>query len=145
MWRELAGISYHEINLIEKGKNHGIEWSTRAGIEVVNKLFAGTQTFADALIAHGVPVVEVEPHDAEDPESSDRIWLMRYSDGGMCEGEYIFVEESRYNDSDQVDLWVGHNSADVCGGHPTYWSTLIPAGDIAAIQALILEQWPKGE
>ncbi|HAT2580477.1 TPA: hypothetical protein I8273_004547 [Aeromonas hydrophila] len=112
---------------------------------VVNKLFAGTQALADALIVHGVPVVEIEPHDAEDPESSDRIWLMRYLDGGMSEGEYIFVGESRYNDSDRVDLWVGHNCADVCGGHPTNWSTLIPTGDIEAIQALILEQWPRSE
>lgn len=112
---------------------------------LVDKLFAGTQALADALIAHGIPVVEVELHDAEDPESCDRIWLRHYSDGGMCEGEYIFVGESRYNDSDRVDLWVGHNSADVCGGHPTYWSTHIPAGDTEAIQTLILERWPKGE
>ena len=112
---------------------------------VVNKLFAGTQAIADALVAHGIPVVEVEPHDAEEPEHSDRIWLKRFSDGGMCEGEYIFVGESRYKDSDRVDLWVGHNSADLCGGHPTYWSTLIPVGDTKAIQGLILKHWPKGE
>lgn len=73
----------------------------------MNKLFADTQAVADALVAHGVPVVEVEPHDAEDPEHPDRIWLKRYSDGGMCEGEYIFVRESRYKDSDRVDLYVG--------------------------------------
>ncbi|MBP3998343.1 hypothetical protein [Pseudomonas koreensis] len=111
---------------------------------VVNKLFADTQALADALVAHGVPVVEVEPHDAGDPEHPDRIGLKRYSDGGMCEGEYIFVGESRYKDSDRVDLYVGHNSADVCGGHPTYWSTLIRAGNAEAIEALIIEHWPKG-
>lgn len=111
----------------------------------VNKLFSGTQALADALKVHGVPFVEVEPHDAEDPESSERIWLTRYSAGGMCEGEYIFVEESRYTDSDRIDLWVGHNSANAYGGHPTYWSTLIPAGDTEAIQSLILEHWPKGK
>lgn len=108
-------------------------------------LFAGTQTFADALMAHGVHVVEIEPHDADEPESVDRIWLYRYADGGMCEGQYIFVGPSSYADSDRVDLWIGHNSADVCGGHPTYWSTLIPSGDIGAIQALISTHWPKVE
>ena len=82
---------------------------------MLNKPFAGTQDFADALKANGVPFVEIEPHDA-DAESSDRIWLYRNSDGGMCDGEYIFVGEYRYRDSDRVDLWVGHNSADVCGG-----------------------------
>ena len=111
----------------------------------INKLFAGTQAFADALRAHGVPVVEVEPHDAEDPDSFDRIWLERYSDGSMCEGQYIFVGESRYPDSDRVDLWVGHNSANICGGHPTYWSTHIPCKNSEAIQELILENWPKRE
>jgi hypothetical protein len=111
----------------------------------VNSLFADTQRLADALIAHGVPVVEIEPHESNDSEASDRIWLKRYSDGGMCEGQYVFVRESRYRDSDRLDLWVGHNSADVCGGHPTYWSTHIPAGNTGAIQALILKHWPKGE
>lgn len=112
---------------------------------MLNKPFAGTQDFADALKAHGVSFVEIEPHVADDAESSDRIWLYRNSDGGMCDGEYIFVGESRYRDSDRVDLWVGHNSADVCGGHPTYWSTHIPANNTMAIQALILEHWPMGE
>lgn len=111
----------------------------------MSKLFAGTQAFADALMAHGIAVVEIEAHEPGESESSDRIWLTRYTDGGMSDGEYIFVEESRYSDSERVDLWVGHNSADVCGGHPTYWSTHIPAGNTEAIQALILEHWPKGE
>lgn len=111
--------------------------------QIMTNLFAGTQTFADTLKAHGVSVVEIEPHDADEPESADRIWLSRYADGRMCEGEYIFVEPSYYRDSDRVDLYVGHNSADVCGGHPTYWSSLIPAGDSAAIQALVLKHWPK--
>lgn len=110
---------------------------------MLSKLFAGTQDFADALKTHGISFVEIEPHDADD--SSDRIWLYRNSDGGMCDGEYIFVGESRYRDSDRVDLWVGHNSADVCGGHPTYWSTHIPAGNAEAIQTLILEHWQTGE
>jgi hypothetical protein len=111
----------------------------------MSNLFAGTQELADSLKAHGVDVVEIEPHESDDAEATDRIWLKRYEDGGMCDGEYIFVGESRYRDSDRVDLWVGHNSADVCGGHPTYWSIHIPAGDSEAIQALISEHWPKGK
>lgn len=111
----------------------------------MSKLFADTMSFADALKAHGVPVVEVAPHEMEDHESSDRIWLERYLDGGMCEGEYVFVGESRYKNADRVDLWVGHNSADAFGSHPTYWATHIPAGNAEAIQTLILEHWPKGK
>ncbi len=110
----------------------------------MSKLFADTQDLADALVAHGVTVVEIQPHNPEDPEQPDLIWLKRYTDGGMCEGEYLFVGESRYKDSDREDLWVGHKSADVCGGHPTYWANLIPAGNAEAIQTLINEHWPKG-
>jgi len=111
----------------------------------MSNLFAGTQELADSLKAHGISVVDIEPHEADDEDATDRIWLKRYADGSMCDGEYIFVGESRWRDSDRVDLRVGHNSADVCGGHPTYWSTSIPAGDSKAIQALILEHWPKGD
>lgn len=44
-------------------------------------LFAGTQDVSDALKARGVEVVDIEAHDANDPDSCDRIWLSRYADG----------------------------------------------------------------
>lgn len=106
-------------------------------------LFAGTQDVSDALKARGVEVVDIEAHDANDPDSCDRIWLSRYADGGTREGEYVFVGQTQYRDSDRVDLWVGHNCADAYGGHPTNWSSHIEAGDSDAIQALILEHWPE--
>lgn len=106
------------------------------------ELYLGTQALVDALIAHGIQVRDVEPHDADDAESADRIWLERDTSGGMCEGEYLFVEQSTYNDSEQIDMFVGYNSANICGGHPTYWTKLLPAGDCGAIQSLVLEHWP---
>lgn len=60
-----------------------------------------------------------ESHDPADPESSDIIWIVEYSDGGMCEGEYLAISRSSPESS---DWYVAHNAADICGGHPTYWS-----------------------
>lgn len=111
----------------------------------MSTLHPGTQEIADALTAHGVSVVDIEPHEADDPESSDRIWVKRYPEGGMCEGEYIFVGLTTYKDTDRVDLWVGHNSADLYGGHPTYWSCSLHTGDNMAIQALVQKHWPAGK
>lgn len=60
-----------------------------------------------------------DAHEPGDPASSDLIWIMEYSDGGMCEGEYLSISPSSPNSS---DWYFAHNSADICGGHPTYWS-----------------------
>ena len=61
----------------------------------------------------------IDEHDPNDPESSDIVWIVKYEDGGMCGGEYLDISPS----SPGSDEWfVAHNSADICGGHPTYWS-----------------------
>ena len=58
--------------------------------------------FTEELRARGINFVEVEPH-ADDGED-DRIWLARYTDGGMCEGQYIFVKRPTFSNSDRVDF-----------------------------------------
>ncbi|HDS1721761.1 hypothetical protein NPS53_09630 [Pseudomonas putida] len=110
---------------------------------MTDRLLSGTVIFTEELRTRGIGFVEVEPH-AEDGEY-DRIWLARYNDGGQCEGEYIFVKRTTFPNSDRVDFYVGHNSADVCGGHPTYWSACFREGDRDAVRALVSKHWPKNE
>jgi len=62
---------------------------------------------------------EIEPHDLNNQESWDSVWLKKYTDGGMSEGEYLKISPS-FPNSD--DWYIAHNAADVCGGHPTFWS-----------------------
>ena len=64
--------------------------------------------------------VFVDPHDQFDPEGSDIVWIIKYSDGGMCEGEYLALSPST---PESTEWHAAHNAADVCGGHLTYWSS----------------------
>ncbi len=60
--------------------------------------------------------LSVDQHDPAHPEDSDIIWIKKNPSGSMCEGEYLGISASNN------DWFVTHKSADVCGGHPTYWS-----------------------
>jgi len=61
--------------------------------------------------------VQVDSHDSADPESPDTLWLEKHPPGGLREGEYIVITPELHE-----SWYVAHNSADLCGGHPTYWS-----------------------
>lgn len=91
---------------------------------------------------YGVRVLDVESHDVNDPESSDRIWLDRDTSGGMYEGQYLSVARISYGDAERIGMDVSYNSAHLCGGNPTHWTEFLAADDIAAIQSLVLEHWP---
>jgi len=108
----------------------------------MSNLYLGTQTLVDALTTHGIPVLEIEPHDADDIESADLIWLERDNSGGMYEGKYVTVAQSTYADSDRIDILVSVESAHLYGGNPTHWSELLAANDCDAIQAVVLKYWP---
>lgn len=73
------------------------------------------------LLKHLGKNINVEPHEPSDNAGSDRIWIIQYDDGGMSEGEYLSLEPIAPNSS---EWYVAHNAADICGGHPTYWSTV---------------------
>lgn len=110
---------------------------------MTGQLLSGTVMLTEELRSRGINFVESEPR--ADDDEADRIWLSRYTDGGMCEGQYIFVKRTTFRDSGRVDFYVGHNSADVCGGHPTYWSASFQEGDRDAVQALVAKNWPINE
>lgn len=107
----------------------------------MTELYLCTQMLIDALTAHGVRVLDVESHDVDDLESSDRIWLDRDTSGGMYEGQYLSVERISYIEAERI-MYVSYNSSHLCGGDPTHWTKLLVADDIAAIQSLVLEHWP---
>jgi hypothetical protein len=52
---------------------------------MTDQLLSGTVMLTEELRTRGIKYVEVEPH-ADDGED-DRIWLSRYTAGGMCEGQ----------------------------------------------------------
>ena len=76
-----------------------------------------TQQLIDNLASNHQLLVEV--HDPADPESSDIVWIIKYPEGSMCDGEYLSLSPLSPN---SVEWYVSHNAADVCGGHPTFWS-----------------------
>lgn len=82
-------------------------------------------------------VVRTECHDPADPESPDIIWIIEYSDGGMCEGEYLTVEPFL---PASAEWHVAHQSADVCGGHPTYWGKTGHENELLPVVAEYLAQ-----
>jgi hypothetical protein len=63
----------------------------------------------------------VDAHEADDLEGSDRVWIIKYKNGGMCEGEYISISPFT---QEQKEWYVEHNVADVSGGHPTLWDNV---------------------
>ena len=91
----------------------------------------GAYPITEQLISNlaSVNQVSVDVHDSTDPESSDIIWIIKYPEGSMCDGEYLSLSPSSPN---SVEWHVSHKAADVSGGHPTLWSkggcleTLLP-------------------
>lgn len=72
------------------------------------------------LAARAALFAKVEPHDDDDPESADNLWIESTPDDSFSEGEVLSIAPAT---SDQ-NLWFATmDSAYRFGGWPTSWST----------------------
>ena len=79
---------------------------------------------AKLLAAHGARFPRVEPHDADDPDSSDYLWLSVEEDE-MSEGEVIGLRPLS-----NARWYAYHDLAHKYGGWPTVWEFSGPEADV---------------
>ena len=76
--------------------------------------------------------LKATPHDADDWEHPDRLWIEWTPDSDVCEGQYISVGKLTQDGC----LWCAESAtADRFGGHPTLWDVSGTESEVA--QAVI--------
>ena len=91
---------------------------------MTEKLYPPTQAILAAR-----SFVKVEPHDEDDPESSDLLWIEYTPNDPLSEGEVLCISPLI---SDKNLWWAAMNSAYKFGGWPMNWAETGTSDEVIA-------------